>query len=521
MKALSPARWCAVGVCFETAGVSLAVRRKRRICPPVRREFVRADAGAPAADAASDAAFGASADDYRAALSALVAQEKVAGARCTAALPVARCRVQWTCFTGARLRDLRAAAGRSAFWQAHLGVTLASHRVWWRFIRAGGRVNALLAAAPRADVDLCAGVIRAAGLSLAAVGVSCFDYFDGGVAPDAAKVTLVLDCDDACVVAAGAFGVRARAVGFNAHSAAALRSGDPRVRDGVVDGLAVCVRRCVEDAQAAAHADVRVVAPRAVQGDWLAPLRAQLPGFVVETADGWAAAGLAAPDGDPQEEACDGAWRLPRAAARLARATRGAGLRRRGFVPAVNFAQERTDGKRRLRRLLPAAVAAGCLLGVVVAYAHWLLLAEHRRLQPDAERHAQLVEIRDRAHAEIKALQNRLSHRVLFYSGIQRVSFERKLMPRLLASIEHAALEGVWLNAINFRQSGFLQITGKSLDDERITRFIGRLRAADEITDVFLESATVEVRRGASQILGRRLKDFVITCHLQAPGEAR
>ncbi len=502
MKRRAPALAHAVGVQFEPSGVSLAVRRDRRIGVPVRRTLAHAG-------------------DCREALAALVAQEQVAGARCVASLPARRCRVEWASFSGARLRDLRAAVGRPAFWQARLGVVFESHRVWWRFARRGGRrIDALLAAAPREDVAHYTDTIRAAGLTVGAIGIACFDYFDATPAPDTPRAALILDSDDACVVAAGAFGVRVHAVTFDGRSATALATADVQACDGVVNRLAAGVQRCVEDEQSATrvHAEVQVIAARGMHGDWLALLQARLPGFHLELTSGWEAAGLAAPDADAGES-----LRLPGAAACLAHDTRRGGNRlRRVLVPAakaVNFAGD-GSAARRWHRLAPALLVAAGLLSTFSIGAHWLLLAEHRRLQPDADRHVQLTEIRDRIRAEITALQNRLLHRVSFYSGIQRVSFERKLMPRLLALIEYATFEGVWLDTMHFRQPASLRITGKSLSNEQLARFIQRLRAADEIADVFLESATTAEHRDAAPTPAQpRLQAFAITCRLQTPGE--
>ena len=456
MKVSAGNRFRKVGVCLEASSVSLAVRNSRRAGLAVCRKSVEVDARS---------------DIYRDALSELVARAGVAGARCMAALPVARCRVGWVGFTGMRLRDLRTAVGHSAFWQAHLGVTLESHRVWWCFIRNGGQVGALIAAAPREEVDFYTSVIRAARLNVGAVGVSCFDYFDGELQPQACKATLVLDCENACVIAAGAFGVRVRAVGLDADKAVALLSTDGHQRDAVVDELTVCIRRCVEDEGMGAHAIVRIVAAQGINGDWLELLRERLPRFTVELIDGWTAAGLEVPNNGACDEPRNELERLPRAAARLVSARRGV-FRQRRTAPAVDFAVRRADSKRRLRRLLSAAAAVGCLLVAVSAYVNGLLLAEHRRLRTGAEQYAQLQQTHDRALAEIKTLQRRLSNRISFYSGIQHVSFERKLMPHLLASIEHAAFEGIWLNSVFFSQPGFLRIAGKSLGDEQIARFI-------------------------------------------------
>ncbi len=512
MKKFSENFFRTVGVCFDPLGVSLAVRRGRRVDPLVRLAL------------AADASSSARADDYRDSLSELVVQQKVSGARCVASLATARCRVQWASLTGARLRDLRTAVGQSAFWQAHLGVTLESHCVWWRFVRDGDgrRIHALLVAAAREDVDFYADTIRAAGLAVGVIGVSCFDYFDQEFAPDTSRVTLVLDCDDACVVSTGAFGLRAHAAEFDRRAATALVSGELSSQDAVVDGLAACVRRCIDNEQAATrlHAHVRVVAARGLHGEWFEVLRARLPGFPVEFIDGWDAAGLAAADGNPRGGSHDDWWRLPRAAACLIRDGQPVvRLLRRTPATAVNLARGRADGARRYPAY--ALAVAVCLFGAALVYAHWLLLDQRRLLQSDAQRHLQLSTLRDRMRAEVEDLRDQLSNRISFYSGIQRISFERKLMPRLLALVEHAAFEGVWLNTVHFRQPGSLRITGKSLSDKQIAHFIQRLRTADEITAVFLESAALEKRRDKTSDFGRRLKNFVITCHVQAPGEDR
>ena len=476
-----------VGVCFEPSRISLAVRRGQCVA------------------AAVESPCGAG--EYRNALASLVAQERVEGARCATSLPVASCLVQWVSLNDARLRDLHAAVAYPAFWQTHLGVDPGTHSVWWRFIRGGGnKTAALIAAAPREDVDFYTGIIRGAGLAVGAVGVSCFDYFDDVFATDTSRVTLVLDCDDACVVAVGAFGVRAHAVAFDQRSVAALTRGDTQARAEVIDSLAACVRRCVADERATTRlrADVRVVAAHG--GDWLESLQACLSGFGFEWHDGWSLAGMDAPD--------DGSWRLPRAAMRLRRMRRGAITdkhHRAARNVAVDFAA-RNDGR---QRLMFAVAAVVCLSAMVSVYVHGTLLVERRHLQPDAQRYLQLEGLQARNHAEVKELRESLSHRVSFYSGIQRVSFERKLMPHLFSLIEYAAFEGVWLNTIHFKQPDFLRITGRSLDDEKIARFIERLRAADEIVEVFLKSAASA--NDNSSTSEQQLKDFVISCHLKNP----
>ena len=75
MSILPANLFCRVGVALDRQGVGLAVRRRRG------RSF----------------AYRALADgENRAkALSVLVMQEGVAGARCVVSLPVGRCRVQW------------------------------------------------------------------------------------------------------------------------------------------------------------------------------------------------------------------------------------------------------------------------------------------------------------------------------------------------------------------------------------------------------------------------------------------
>ena len=495
MKFFPRNRFRTVGVHFGAADVSLAVRHNRRVGPLVYRKPV--DPGAP-----PEARFGTRVDGCRAALSELVTEKQLAGARCTAAIPLAYCRVEWVWLAGARLRDLRTAVGHSAFWQSHLGVTTESCRVWWRLTRGNGRVGALLAAVPRQEIDPLIDAISAVGLGVGPIGISCFDFLDGGLAAGACKVVLVLDAEDSCVVSFGSSGIRAHSVKFDAHGFAGLSSSDPGECGRTVDGLATCVRRCIGDEQASARVGVKVVVTRGVHGSWVELLKARLPGFTIELVDGWAAAGLSTPGSESGSGAHSGPECLPRAAARLARYR---------SAPAVNFAARRVDNARRRRYLLTASAAASCLLGGALAYSHWAMLAEHRRLQPEAGQYALLLEARDRIRTEIEALRSSLSHRVSFYSGIQRVSFERKLLPRLLASVEHAVSEGMWLNTVVLRQPGLVRVTGRALDDERIARFIERLRAVDEITDVFLESSV--------RVAGRRVKDFVVSCHLRVPGE--
>lgn len=501
------------GVCFDSSGVALALRlgRRRRAVTFRRAEIA---GGGP---------FPGCADEYRDALGHLVAEEGAAGAKCTVSLPTARCRVQWETLAGAGPRDLRIAAGRSAFWRTRLGVDLESHCTWWWLTRVpdGPGAGVLLCAAPREEVAVYAGVVEAAGLAVGAVGVSCFDYFNREFSPALSRASLILDCDDACLLSTGAFGLRAQAVEFSERDAEALRSEDGRRRDDVVNGLAVCVQRSVEHERAASRsrADVRVIAARGLHGDWLQLLRARLPGFTVELTDGWRAAGVPPPDGHVH----DRPWRLPRAAARASSSPR----RMRGWprltrVPAVNFAGRLASGARRRRYPAFAPFAAACLLSAGAGCAHWLLLEEHQRLQPGAERHARLSALSDLAHEELEVMRNNLSNRISFYSAIQHVSFERKLMPRLLSLIEHAAIEGVWLNEVHFRRSKSLRIVGKSLDDERIFDFIRRLRAAEEIIEVSLESAASEAVEAAgaaeTPVSARRLRDFTVTCRLRAVG---
>ena len=500
-----------VGVCFDSSGVALAFGLSRRRGAAVfRRARVAAHGGS----------FPSCAGAYRDALAALIAERNATGAKCTVSLPTARCRVQWETLTGAGLRELRAAARRSAFWRARLGVDLESHCAWWWFTRVAGGpgIGALLCAAPREEVAVYVDAVQAAGLAACAVGVSCFDYFGGEFSPELSRVTLILDCDDACLLSSGAFGLRAHGVEFSTRDADALQGEESEFRDGVVNSLAVCVRRSVEHERSAARsrAEVRVIAARGLHGDWLQSLQARLPGFAVELVDGWAAAGVPPPD----DHARDEPWRLPRAAARLvAKPRRMRGWTRTVFVPAVNFADRRGDDVRRRRYSALALFSAACLLSVGAGYVHWTLFEEYRRLQPGAEEHARLLQLRDRTRAELETLRSKLSNRILFYSSIQRVSFERKLMPRLLALIEHATLEGVWLNEVHFRRSESLRIVGKSLSDERIFGFIRRLRAADEIVEVSLESAALEADGGTGAPAGAgRLKDFIVTCRLRDSG---
>lgn len=514
MKALSAifSRSRRVGVCFDSSGVALA-------CGFDRRRGVAVFRRAPVVS--RDGAFPASASAYQDVLGGLVAEENATGAKCSISLPVARCRVRWETLAGVGLRDLRAAVRRSTFWRTRLGVDLESHCAWWWFTRAAGGpgVGALLCAAPRDEVASYADAVRAAGLVVETVGISCFDYFDGKFSPELSsglhRVTLILDCDDACFLSTGAFGLRANGVEFSERDADALQGGDDEFRDRVVNNLAVCVRRSVEHERAASRsqADVRVIAARDLHGDWLQSLRARLPGFTVELTDGWSEAGIPPPD----DHVSDKPWRLPRAAARLAFAPRHAqGWMRPTSVPAVNFAGRHADGVRRRRYSAPVLFAVACLLSAGAAYAHWALLEEQRRLQPDAERHLQLLELRNGMREELEKLRNNLSNRIFFYSSIQHVSFERKLMPRLLALIEHAATEGVWLNEVHFRRSESLRIVGKSLNDEQIFSFIQRLRAADEIIEVLLESSSVETADAAGKPAeARRLKDFTIVCRLR------
>ena len=551
MNLLPASLSCSVGVKFGRRGVGLAVRRRRARSFTYRKLAIG--------------------ENHTGALSALVAQEGIASARCVISLPVGRCRIQWAPLAGVRKRDLRLAVRRSAFWQARMGVARDSHCLWWQLVRDddGSGVNALLIAAARSEVRACTDAVREAGLAAARVGVSCFDYLVGGIALGACEVTLILDCGDACIVGSGAFGVRASAVEFDESGAEALLDDDSRVRDAIVDNLATCVRRCVEQEQSAARlrAGVRIVTARALQGDWLGALQERLPGLQVEWVDGWTAVGLEEPDSrspvgleepdgrspvgleepdsrspvgleepdsrspvgleepdsrspvgleEPDGRSPGDGWRLPRAMATLDYdRQRGGYLVRRRFLPRVNLA-EREDGGRQMRRRLTfaAPVGAGLSFAFVLGM-HWFLHEGELALQPDALRYERLEQLHEKTLGEVRFLQELLSHRILFYSGIQRISFERKRMPRLLASIEKATLGEVWLDEIHFKRPGFLRIAGKSLGDEQISSFMSRLRTAGEIAEVLLESAVVESAEGVEPHTLRRLKDFAVICKLR------
>ncbi len=492
-----PGNWsCRVGVQFDRHGVGLAVRRRGR-------SFIYR--------ALSD-------DEDRArALSALVTQEGVAGARCVVSLPVGCCQVRWVPLVGVRMRDLRVALRGSTFWQARMGVTRDSHCLWWQLVRDADSsgINALLVAAPRGEVQACTDTIRAAGLAMSRVGLSCFDYLGSGITFSACEVTLVLDCRDAYVLGSGAFGIRVNAVEFDEAGAAALLSTDSRTRSDVVDNLATCVRRCVDEDQSAArvHASVRIITSRALQGEWLEVLRERLPGLQIEWIDGWAAVEVSEPDGQSPGDP----WRLPRAMAALDYDMWRSGyFTQRRFLPRVNLA-ERVDSSRRMRRYLMIIAPAGAFLSLaLVLYMRWFLHEGGLALQPDAQRYSHFQQLHEKTLGEVRFLQETLSHRILFYSGIQRISFERKRMPRLLASIEKATLGEVWLDEIHFKRPGFMRITGKSPGDVQISRFMSRLRATGEVDEVLLESAAMESVQNMEPDTLRQLKGFAVICRLRS-----
>lgn len=493
--------FCKVGVSLDCSSVSLAAWRRRRGPLLIHKAL-------------------AEGEDRVAALSALVRQEGVAGARCMMSLPVARCRIQWVPFAGAHKRDLQAAVARPAFWQSRMGVSLESHCVWWHLVRDsdGGGISALLVAASRAEVEVYVDHIRAAGLRLGRLGVSCFDYLGGGISFDSPEVSLFLDIGDACVMASGDFGLRVNPIRFDVTEAGTLLSDDSRVRDGMVDNLAACVRRCIEDEHSTAQlrAGLRVVAARNLQGDWLKLLQERLPGLPIEWVDGWAMVGMDPPRRrDAREQ-----WRLPRALAVLAYDRRlNRGVIRRTWLPRVDLAVQCVDRPHGRRYLVFGSPVGACLVLATLGYLHWLLDSERRALQPDARRYAHLEQLHEYTREEIQSFQERLSQRILFYSSIQRISFERKLMPRLLASIGQATPAGMWLNTIHFRHPAVLRITGKSLGDEQISRFVQRLRLADGVVEAFLESAAV---KGGSIVSSQRPqspRDFAVVCRLRSTGE--
>ena len=487
--------FCKVGVQFDQRGAGLAVWRRLH-----GRSFTY--------EALADN------EDFGETLLKLVIREGVAGARCVVSLPVALCRIRWVSLAGVRWRDLRAVVNRSAFWQARMGVTRNSHCLWWQFVRDrdGSAVNVLMIAAPRGKVESCIDTIRKARLEVSRVGVSCFDYIDdAGISLDTSGVTLILDCDDACAVSSGAFGVRVTSVEFNESSAGDLLSADSRTRGGIIDNLATCVRRCVEDEQSAARlrASVRIVTARDLHGDWLELLQERLPGLRIEWVDGWTMTGI----DQPRQGSSGNRWRLPRALSALEQdLRRGSGLARHRFLPKVNLV-DRANSRARVRRyLLFALPSSACLLFVVLIYAYWSLHEKQLALQPGAQRHEHLTQLYEETLGKIQSLQELLSHRVLFYSVIQRISFERKLMPHLLTSIEKSTFSGIWLDEIHFKRPALFRITGKSLGDEQISRFMRRLRSTDEVVEVLLESASTESVQDAPP---QRLKNFAVICQLR------
>ena len=488
MKILPYCSISRVGVGFKLAAVSLCVRRGRRLAVPLRRVV-------------------SGTNDYRDALSELVARAQAAGAHCVMSLPVEHYRIQWVSLGRIGLRSIRAAVKHSTFWQTHLGVSIDSHYVWWQFIHAEASGAAvLLAAAPRERVDFYVGVMRSAGLIVDEIGASCFDYFDKDQAYDTVRAALVLDCGNAYVIARGHFGLRTHMVPFDHHHAAMLLDGDRSVCGEVADGLAAAVRRCVEDEQAVSQVAVRVIAAQA--GEWLEVLQSRLSkAYAMTHSNGWDMAGL-------DVSSATDAWQLPVAAAGLFRPDKAPGAQRfylrLPHTTKVNFlAQHKRQVSR--QRIFTAVPIGVCVLAVIAAYAHWVLLADQQRLQPAVKRYAELSEFRRHVTQEIEELQSQLQHQVAFYSGIQRVSFERKLMPRLLALIEYAALEGVWLNTIQFKQPGSLRIVGRSINDERIVDFIRRLYVMDEIDEAILEKTATQQDVDTRQ----SLKNFTVLCRLR------
>ena len=428
------------------------------------------------------------------ALKAAVQEHGLHGCSCTDALPFSLCRMQLISLPYLTDAELLKLTRQRAFWQDVFHVDSHSHGLWWQRLpnRSAHETRVMLTAAPLAALDERAQIIRAAGLHLHRLSLSCFDYCQLSDFLERFCL-LVLDESDPICLAVTAHGVEVRHLDQVMGAQAAVSS-DRRPHARV--SLSRCTQLIQQLFAESPPERLRIVAMQDKKNevrlnDW----QAGFPDCKIEIhspsalCKGWASNFVDA-----------------RAAMRLLH------HKRRIFqTPMVNFLH---PAQRHLHCRLQWLSVLWFVLTIAVSasFMQWSSLNQLRydEWREKNKLYQSGLSALERIKEQISTGTKELQYHHAYLSRLVALEQTNGRLPFLLSAFEESVPHGVWLTRVSTSDSSYLRIQGTAASDHLVHEFVGNLSSRLRPLMVKVESTRFsDFENGA-------LRQFTLTVRIES-----